>query len=96
MPVLRAMATGELTEEEGQAARIAQFVNEGWLKSRDAKPAIALLKAELMRRFNLLKETGADDLPKKPTLQGNIKVLGSRLDRAAPCGKPSGRNNPTF
>ena len=39
-----------------------------------------------MRRFNLLKETGADDLPKKPTLQGNIKVLGSRLDRVSTDG----------
>ena len=35
MPVLRAMATGELIEEEGQAALIAQFVNKGWLKSRN-------------------------------------------------------------
>ena len=37
MPVLRAMAAGELTEEESQAARIAQFVNRGWLKSRETK-----------------------------------------------------------
>ena len=28
-----------------------------------------------MHRFNLLKETEADDLPKKLTLQGNIKVV---------------------
>ena len=77
MPVLRPMATRELTEEEGQPPRVTQFVNKGWPKSRDMKATVALLKVKLMRQFNLLKDSGADDLPNKPTLQGNIKVLGS-------------------
>ena len=68
MPVLRAMAMGELMEEKGQTAWIAKFVNKGWLKSGDAKPTVSLLKAKLMRRFNLLKQPWGDDLPKKPTL----------------------------
>ena len=55
-------------------------------KSRDAKPTVALLKAELMRRFNLLKEIGADDLPKKPALKGSMTVLESRLDRISTDG----------
>ena len=73
-------------EDKGQVALIAQFVEQGWLKIRDAKPTVVLLKAGLMRRFNLLKETGTDDLLKKPTLQGNIRVVGSCLDRVSTDG----------
>ena len=51
MSVLRVVATGKLTEEESQAARIVQFVEMDWLKRRETKATLALLKAgELMRR----------------------------------------------
>jgi hypothetical protein len=42
---------------------------------------VAVLKAELMRRFKLHKDTGLDNLTKKPTLLGNMKMLGSCLNR---------------
>ena len=57
MSMLRAMATWELTEEENQAVRIMQFAEKGWLKSRKTKATLTLLKAKLMCRYNLLKDT---------------------------------------
>ena len=81
MPVLRIMATSKLTEEEIQAIEIAQIVEKGWIKSKETKTTLALLKAELMRRYNLLKETVRDDLPKKIPMKVNIKDLEDCLDR---------------
>jgi hypothetical protein len=46
-----------------------------------------LLKTEFMRQYNLLKDTGVDDLPKKSLMKGNIKDLEDQLDAVSTDGK---------
>ena len=87
MSMLWAMVTGKLTEEECQTARIAEFIGKGWLKSQKTKTTVTLLKVDLLCWFNLLKDTGEDNLAKNLTMTNNLKVLEHRLDRGIPNNK---------
>ena len=55
--------------------------------SWEAKTTLIHLKAELLCRNNLLKDTGEDDLPKKPNMTHTHKVLESSLDCVSTDGK---------
>ena len=75
--VLYAMMTGELAAEECQVALIADFLEKGWLRSQHTTPTFVHLNDGILRRYNLLKDTGEYNLPKKSTVTANLKVLES-------------------
>ena len=80
IPLLRAMAIGELSDDDVQLATMNEYVKKGWLLKTQIKVSNQILKDELMRRHSIDEEINDDgERKKRPILSGTQIALTDRL-----------------